>query len=76
MDAGADRLGAINPGGLVIFSDNVKRCRLKWFGLVWGCQEKGRRIRSKKGGKVARRGAGSGASGLTVRRNASPATTE
>ena len=41
-------------GGLVIFSDNVKRCRPKWFGLVWGYQEKERRIRSKKGGKVAR----------------------
>src|ERR1700723_598893 len=53
MDACAGRLRAVEFGGLVVCSDYVKRGRLKWFGLVWGCQEKGRRIRSKKGGKVA-----------------------
>src|ERR1700723_1740414 len=53
MDACAGRLRAVEFGGLVVCSDYVKRGRLKWFGLVWGCQEKERRIRSKKGGKVA-----------------------
>ena len=54
MDACEDRIGGMKFAALVAFSDNVKMCRPKWFGLAWGCQEKGRRIRSKKGGKVAR----------------------
>jgi hypothetical protein len=69
------RRRVLNSEALVVFADKVKTCRLNWFGLAWGCQEKGRRIRSKNGSKVASAAPGVELLGLTARRNA-PATTE